>query len=43
MTVHSLYVPHTLYSHLGNPSQIRSACLMFKNAKNFGQAVCFQE
>lgn len=40
MTVNSLDVPHTLYSHLGNRSQIRSACPTFKN---FGQAICFQE
>lgn len=39
----SLDVLHTLYSHLGNPSQIRSACPTLKNAKNFGQAIYFQE
>jgi len=43
MTVNSLDVPRTFYSHLGNRSQIRSACPTFKNAKNFGQAIYFQE
>jgi len=43
MTVNSLDVPHILYSHLGNPSHIRSVCPTFKNAKTFGQAIFFQE